>query len=519
MLWQKESNQPNAMYINMSSGANLNSDFAKMMSNTSRPNRPSKKNNELAAFYRKSGNAEFTEDKFGVALECYNQSLLFAENGTEDIALAYGNRSACFFHLKKYDKCLVDIQLAIDANYPAKLMSKLEKRREECIRLKPEQLQLDEPRLSFHHDTRFPCLANAVQLTYNKEFGRHFVANCDIDVGQTILVEDMYVMGQLRENTMKCSICFKEEVNLIPCTKCTNALFCSTECPTSGIHHVECSTEIMSESDFDPTVFITFRSVLVAINIFRDVDEMMRFVENCVSKKGKEIPESISDVRSKYQAFLQLSMDGNLKNCKSKDSIHVVNKLLLQNTQLNQLFKRTNHRRFLLHLIGHHLCVFERNLKPVSTFDVAKNYYVCILASYFNHSCSPNVVFTDKNNLTICKVVRPVQQGEQLFIHYFQHETVIPFESRKTQLLKQFGFKCKCEQCNCRQLSVIDQQMINADPMWQLLKAENPFTAILGSNKAHSQNIKETCEQFLRKYGRTIWSKEICYVVGLYSGL
>lgn len=519
MLWQKESNQPNAMFTNLSSGVNLNTEFAKLMSNTNHPNRPTTKSNELAVYYRKAGNDEFLADKWSVAVECYNQSLLFAENGTEDVSLAYANRSACFFYLKKYDKCLVDIQLAMDANYPAKLMPKLQKRKEDCIKRSSDPLNELDPKLSFEPDTRFPCIANALQLTHNKEFGRHFVSTCDINVGETILMEDMYVMGALRENTMKCSICYKEEVNLVPCTNCINALFCNTDCSTNGIHDIECGTEIMSEDQFDPTVFNTFRSVLVGINIFRDVDELMRFVQKCVSKKGNEIPASLTDVKEKYQAFLQLSMDGNLKNCKSKDTIHVVFKLLLQNTKINQTFSAINHRRFLMHLIGHHLCVIERNLKPVSTFDIGKNYYVCILASYINHSCSPNVIFTDNNNLCVCKAVRPIQKGEQLFVHYYQHETTTPFESSKSQLLKQFGFKCKCEQCNCRQISAIDRQMINTDPLWLILKDENPFTAILGSNKVHSQKIKDMCEQFLQKYGRTIWSSELCYVVGLYSGL
>lgn len=61
--------------------------------------------------------------------------LCFAENDTENVALAYGNRSACNFGLKMYGKCLTDIELAINANYPDRLKSKLEKRKAECLKL------------------------------------------------------------------------------------------------------------------------------------------------------------------------------------------------------------------------------------------------------------------------------------------------------------------------------------------------------------------------------------------------
>lgn len=521
MLWQKQSKQPDALYIDISSGLNLSSEFSKMMSNASQSIKATK-NHELALYYRKEGNLAFADDKWSFALECYNQSLLFAENGSEDISIAYANRSASFFYLQMYEKCLVDIQLAIDANYPTKLMPKLKKRKSECLKLSADERKSVDPKLSFEQESRFPCLANALQINYNKEFGRHFVAKCNIDVGQTVLVEEMYVMGQLRENTMKCSICFKEGVNLIPCKNCTNALFCSVDCQSNGIHEVECSTAILCEDQFDPTVFNVFRSVLVAINTFRNVDELMGFVEKSIlQQEESKIAESTSDDKSKFQAFLQLklSMDGNLKKCNGKNAISVVYKLLLQNSEINKMFQTTNRRRFLMHLIGHHLCIFECNRKAVCTFDTGKNYYLSIMASYLNHSCSPNVIFTNRNNFCVCKVIRPIQKGEQLFVHYFQHQTFKPFESCKTQLLKQFGFKCKCDQCACRQLSPTDRQIIKADELYQFLKNQNPFAVILRDTSHNTQNVEKICETFLQKYGRQIWSDEMCLVVGLYAGL
>ena len=42
-------------------------------------------------------------------------------------------RSACFFQLKKYDDCLTDIELALEAGYPTHIVYKLYIRQCKCL--------------------------------------------------------------------------------------------------------------------------------------------------------------------------------------------------------------------------------------------------------------------------------------------------------------------------------------------------------------------------------------------------
>src|ERR1700712_5582253 len=51
---------------------------------------------------------------------------------SEEFALSVANRSAAFFHLKKYRECLHDIDLAISYRYPAKSRIKLIARKASC---------------------------------------------------------------------------------------------------------------------------------------------------------------------------------------------------------------------------------------------------------------------------------------------------------------------------------------------------------------------------------------------------
>lgn len=93
-----------------------------------------KKNNQQSTKYRLDGNAEFSKGNWRIAMGFYNLSLRFAKIGTENVGLAYANRSNCFLKLEMFDKCVADIEMALLANYPKDKMSKLEERRAHCLK-------------------------------------------------------------------------------------------------------------------------------------------------------------------------------------------------------------------------------------------------------------------------------------------------------------------------------------------------------------------------------------------------
>jgi hypothetical protein len=50
------------------------------------------KSNQLAKQYRDQGNKHYSNRQFFDALECYNQSLCFAEKDSENVGLAYASK-------------------------------------------------------------------------------------------------------------------------------------------------------------------------------------------------------------------------------------------------------------------------------------------------------------------------------------------------------------------------------------------------------------------------------------------
>lgn len=179
MLWQKESNGDGALYIDI-------------LKNTSHPlgnfHSYRDKSNAQSLRLRTEGNRKFAQNDIDGAMELYNQSICFAENGSEHLGLAYANRSSCFLRLQMYDRCVVDIQMAKAANYPKRLMAKLDDRHGECLKRKSTDVAITiatpEPRLSYDADKKLPCMANVLAIEKNGQFGRLIRANRDIEIGE-----------------------------------------------------------------------------------------------------------------------------------------------------------------------------------------------------------------------------------------------------------------------------------------------------------------------------------------------
>ncbi|KAJ6649304.1 SET and MYND domain-containing protein 4, partial [Pseudolycoriella hygida] len=138
------------------------------------------------------GNEKFVMRKFMDAMSLYNKSLCFAENDSENIALAYGNRSACFFHLKEYKKCLTDISLAMDQECPEHLLSKLVKRREKCEKEIASGNNIEEyrPEIRSGGNEAFPECSADLRIQNSESMGRCVVSCVDIPAGETVIIEE-----------------------------------------------------------------------------------------------------------------------------------------------------------------------------------------------------------------------------------------------------------------------------------------------------------------------------------------
>lgn len=185
----------------------------------------------------------------------YNYSLCFAENDTESQSSAYANRSAAYFELDRFDSCRIDIDLnsQVSTNCSDTLKQAISQHQKDCMDFIDNKMfntlkkrKVNVPSLDFKPNESFPCLANVLQIEQTKGFRYRFTANCDIDVGKKVYVEKSLFSMPIDNLFLRCCVCLTKCDNLIPCTICTNHMFCSEQCKSSTVHKVECqlTTEI-----------------------------------------------------------------------------------------------------------------------------------------------------------------------------------------------------------------------------------------------------------------------------------
>lgn len=320
MLWKKESRKENALYVDfLSKSGDFGFDFDEdtyTRTMTQMPafirrmiyQPPSDKSDEMAVRTREFGNSTFAKGDWSTSIDWYNESLCSAPERSKHLALAYANRATCFLKMKMYAECLIDIELAKKAGYPADKMFKLDQRKVNCLdemKNRKQQPKQFVERLSYDPNERFPSMANVLKVTKDSAGKYSVVANQDIDVGQTVVVEKALFGCPHPKHNLKCSICLKGNTNLIACTKCTKAMFCSAECQASGVHKYECGVKF-AHNMFGSRTMGALRSVVVAINLFPNADALMNFVEQ-TRKSDELVPASMQDVKSQYHAYIKVN--------------------------------------------------------------------------------------------------------------------------------------------------------------------------------------------------------------------
>ncbi|TEB20644.1 hypothetical protein C9890_0036 [Perkinsus sp. BL_2016] len=70
------------------------------------------------------------------------------------------------------------------------------------------------------------------------------------------------------------------------------------------------------------------------------------------------------------------------------------------------------------------------------------------VASFFNHSCSPNVSHMSFGDVTIFRVNRNISKGEELFISYIGTDLLCESTSVRHEFIGSRDFVCHCEKCS-----------------------------------------------------------------------
>lgn len=522
MLWKKETKQPNAFFVDLFAAhggeATLSANSRGMRG---KPRKPIK-NDDESLNKRMDGNKHFGRGRWVDALECYNDSLSLAKPGSENLSLAYANRAACFLKMQQYDECLGDIELAKRTGYPDGLMDKINKRKIDCLKLMESadsRSGIRGSKLSLEADEMFPCMARALEIQRNDDGEYLVVARENIDIGETVVVEKVFHTFLLQLKAQKCNICLKSYTNLIPCDRCSAAMFCSHECRTRLLHRHECGLVYAEDHNIDGSILNDARGILMACDMFASADELMDFVQQTIQSDPKALPGTFADDKSQYRAFLMLPINEEMLNSKQLTFIifHVYN-LLQKVPKIESMFKTTKDRRFLMHLIGQHVQIVQNNTVKgcfTSAFGQMIDWYnhIGLIEKYFQHSCAPNVVTCERDGHRVFITVRPIKKGDQLTFSLFSF-LLDSKEERHKILWERKKMICRCIRCQGVTASPKQRQQLASDSNYQHIGLD--FSPAVLNESSKLQAMIDKCATFLKKYDDIPWCDEIGTVVQTY---
>lgn len=188
------------------------------------------KSADKADIWRNDGNESFNKGDFLEALVAYNKSLCHAPPGSQQLGLAYGNRSAVYLKAKMFRKSLQNVQLAREHGYPTDKLAKLNEREQKCLKLMEQNVETD--RLSFFKlshpaNEKIPFIASCIKLRESEKFGRYVITTSDLKPGDIIAIDEpIYKFVDVEVRQRRCAHCMKSnELSLIPCESCADSKF------------------------------------------------------------------------------------------------------------------------------------------------------------------------------------------------------------------------------------------------------------------------------------------------------
>ncbi|XP_066968719.1 SET and MYND domain-containing protein 4-like [Macrobrachium rosenbergii] len=307
---------------------------------------------DQAEYFRTKGNRAFQDKDDKESLVMYSRAIMQAPcNSEECLSLSYANRSAVLFHLGKYQLCLNDIELAVEAGYPSNLMYKVLDRRGQCLvklgkhsqaleafhaadsalsdstleekkmeawkkdlAKKAEQCQdktdkETEVKTQEGDDSLFagknPIIPNAsaaVGIEESKEAGRYAVVTRPVGSGQVLFSEKPYAFVLHLDRTgTHCHHCAARLVAPVACKWCSAITFCSKQCRDESLesyHRWECkSGELLRGSGMSLNSSLALRLItLHDLEFFKELKPRLEEPARLPSEKNPHRPDDYVSV-------------------------------------------------------------------------------------------------------------------------------------------------------------------------------------------------------------------------------
>jgi len=325
------------------------------------------KNAEVAKAKRAEGNEAYQKKRYKQAMMLYTVSAMKSPVNNETLSYSVANRSACFYYLGDMQKCLRDIDFALESGYPDQLKYKLHERKAKCYvllkqydnakqafnvakktfdahkskldekkvaqamkglkelqdainnkkNMEKEHIELEDdqsptlPKLTNGSSKKMRHLSNSVKVQFKEGVGRHVVAGKPIKAGDTIAVEKPFAAVLYTDKIgTNCDNCFTKLRGAIPCPTCAGVAYCSVTCRSQATwHRFECQYgDLILGLGSSALVRLAYRIIASqSVKFFNNIKHHLNIDESKVEIGNLALNYNIAGVdKDTYLSYLNL---------------------------------------------------------------------------------------------------------------------------------------------------------------------------------------------------------------------
>jgi len=289
--------------------------------------------------------------------------------------------------------------------------------------------------------TWFQAHGLPLSLRKNNNKGRYVAAERDVKIGEVILVSPPYAaVVQEKKIQYVCDSCFKafDEPLSLHCPLCSRVFYCSSTCQHNAEdkHTLECP----AFKQLDTTLFdgYTFSIIKLIIRL--------------LNYRAQEIKENNS-----------VSSD--------KVTFKHVSKLVSNTSQfpLEKVDVRNKAIDYILSVISPEIAVSKDEITELWCKEECNSFGLWRprgeglglypMASFFNHSCLPNVLRIEEGSTLVFKAITDVPANAELCLSYINPDH--NYQDRQAQLKEEYYFACDCARCEQEKHSSLSEEFTN----------------------------------------------------------
>jgi hypothetical protein len=372
-------------------------------------------------------------------------SLCYATTGSQNIGIAYANRSAVYLKTGYYHLALENIKLARENNYPIDKTTKLDERKKLCLEKlkngtdKEDHLKKYEDAWTKMMDAKLPAnpkypfyIADCLSLETSKKYGKHLRCNADVPVGTILAIEEPLIKVSQHDSRYKnCDNCLqRSHLNLFPCTSCVSAMYCSEKCREESFqnhHRFVCGVVDFLDNCAPNRGTLFLKMFCVGLNLFGGPKNFAEALTNGSNSTAWDMDvQGLDELEVKKKLWLALYslQDRDFEDNSPDNRFHfeyfasfVASVLNFSNLKdiLKSEDEKALFRKFCLNQWKTSVRYFHEFPEGYSTTDrISVGGVRYIICAFFKHSCVRNVYMADRNSKTHIVAIRPIKKGDIL---------------------------------------------------------------------------------------------------------